>query len=234
MKNTLRSAAIACLVWVGFTWSPRANAADLPMLDQVIDRHIQAIGGREALSKLGALALSGRCESSAPEESGPIEILVKTPKVVYDLNGGGLRMGFDGESVWREAAQEGLQQRKGRQFVELVAVFDPAWPLLWKEWYPQLAVQGVQKIGDREAYVLETQPGSPATQRMFIDRESGLLVRHEVVPQIAFTFGDYREVRGVRAAFSVQQTTAAGITYTYRFEKMSAAGSADDAHFQPR
>ena len=69
---------------------------------------------------------------------------------------------------------------------------------------------------------------------MFIDRESGLLVGHEVVPRIAFTFGDYRDVRGIRAVFAVQQTTATGITYTYRFEKMIADASIDDASFQPR
>jgi hypothetical protein len=234
MKNSLRSTAIACLLQVGFASPQLENEADLPTLDHVIDQHIQAIGGREVLSKLGAVAFSGHCESTAPDESGSIEIFVKTPKVAFSLNGGGLHMGFDGESVWRTAVSERLQQRKGRQFAELVTVFDPSWSLWWKEWYPEMAVKGVQKMGDREAYVLETHPGSPATQRMFIDRESGLLVRHEVAPQVAFTFSDYRQVRGVRAAFAVQQTTAAGITYTYRFENMSVATSADDAGFQPR
>jgi hypothetical protein len=234
MNITLRSTAFASLVLAGSASPHLAHAAELPTLDQVIDQHMQAIGGRDVLSKLGALDVSGHCESTAPDESGPIEILVQTPKVEYNLNGGVLRMGFDGESVWRAADAEGLQRRKGRQFAELVTVFDPSWSLSWKEWYPEMAVKGVQKIGDRETYVLETQPGSPATQRMFVDRESGLLVRHEVVPQIVFTFTDYRDVRGIRAAFTVQQTTAAGITYTYRFENMSTTTSTDDARFQPK
>jgi hypothetical protein len=234
MKNMLNAAAIGGLVLGAFVASQLATAADLPALDQVLDQHIRALGGREALLKVGALVLTGHGESTAPDESGPIDILVKSPKVAYDLNGGGLRMGFDGESVWRAGAAESLQQRKGRQFAELVTVFDPSWALQWKEWYPGMAVKGIQKIGDREAYVLETQPGTPATQRMFIDRESGMLVRYELAPQIGFTFSDYREVRGARAAFTVQQTTAAGITYTYRFEKMGAAPSAENARFQPR
>ena len=234
MKNMLNAAAIGGMVLEAFVVLQIAAAADLPTLDQVMDQHIRAIGGREALLNVGALVLTGHCESTVPDESGPIDILVKSPKVAYDLNGGGLRMGFDGESVWRAGAAEGLQQRKGRQFAELVTVFDPSWALQWKEWYPGMAVKGIQKIGDREAYVLETQPGTPATQRMFIDRESGMLVRYELGPQIGFTFSDYREVRGSRAAFAVQQTTAAGITYTYRFEKMGVAPSAENARFQPR
>jgi hypothetical protein len=112
---TLRSIAIFLLAVVACA-SPRlADASDLPRVDQIIDRHIKAIGGLDALTRLGAIALTGRCESTDPDESGPIEILVKTPRVAYNLNGGSLRMGFNGESVWRAAAPEGLQQRKGRQ-----------------------------------------------------------------------------------------------------------------------
>jgi hypothetical protein len=126
---TLRLSAICMLAAVAFGSPWSADAADLPTVDQVIERHIKAIGGREALTKLGAIALTGRCESTDPEESGPIEILLKTPSVAYNLNGGGLRMGFNGDSVWQAAPREGLQQRQGRQFAELVTVFDPSWPL---------------------------------------------------------------------------------------------------------
>jgi hypothetical protein len=234
MTITLRLRLIATYLLAAVAFTCLAADADLPTVDQVIERYVRAVGGREALTKLGPIALTGRCESTDPGESGPIEILVKTPKVAYNLNGGSLRMGFNGESVWRTAAPEGLQQRKGRQFAERVTVFDPSWPLSWKEWYPQLGVTGIQTIASREAYVMETQPGNPATLRMFIDRESGLLVRQEAGSPIVFTFSDYRDVRGVRAAFTVQQTTPTGITYTYRFEKMIAAAAADDAMFQPR
>jgi hypothetical protein len=180
------------------------------------------------------MLLTGQCESSAPDESGPIEILIKTPKVSYNLNSGGLRMGFDGESVWHATASAGLQQRKGRQLAELVTAFDPARALLWKTWYPEMAVKGVQTIAGREAYVLETHPGSPATERLFIDRESGLLVLDDVLPQIAFMFSDYREIKGVKAPFAVRQTAPNGITYTYRFEKIGPVAVAEDSRFQPR
>jgi hypothetical protein len=219
------------------SWTPRLTAVELPTIDQIADRYIKSMGGRAALSQLGAVILTGRCDSSAPDESGSIEIAVKTPKVAFNQGGGNLRMGFDGESVWRATASEGLQQRKGRQFAELVTVFDPARALWWKEWYPEMAVKGVQKAGDRETWVLETLPGNPATERLFIDRESGLLVREEVRPGIVFTFTDYRELNhanGVRAAFVVQQTAANGIVYTYRFEKIDPVPVVDEARFQPR
>jgi len=230
--QSVRMSALALVVLASGRAQPRADR--LPSLDQIVDQYVSAIGGRAALSQLGPVQLTGRCESTAPDESGPIEILVKAPKVAYNLNRGSLRMGFNGESVWRITPTEGLQQRQGRQMAELVSVFDPARVLSWKQWYPEMAFEGVQKLGDRETYVLETHPGGAATERIFIDRQSGLLVRDEVAPRVAFTFGDYREVNGVRAAFAVRQTTPNGITYTYRFDAVQPIAVADESRFEPR
>jgi hypothetical protein len=160
--------------------------------------------------------------------------VVKSPKVVYDLNGGNLRMGYDGDSVWRKVSNESLQQHKGRQFAELATVFDPSRALWWKQWYPQIAVTGVRNIDGRDAFVLETIPGSPGTERLFIDRQSGLLIRDEVKPQFIFTLSDYRPVKGVRIAFTIEEKTPDGATYTYQFEKIEPAAAVDDARFRPR
>lgn len=208
-------------------------AQQLPPLSQITEQYIKAIGGRDALNKMGPIAMRGECESSAPDEGGPVEVLIKTPKVVLNLNDD-LRMGFDGESVWRATASEPLQQRKGRQFAELVTVFDPARGLSWKEWYPQMEVTGLRMIGDRDTYVLETAPGGPATERIFIDRDTGLPVRHELPGKYAFVFSDYREVNGLRMPFTVEETTPNEIKYTYRFKTITPAAEVQDSKFQPR
>jgi len=213
--------------------APPSNS-QLPTLDQVIDQHFKAIGGRTAVADVGPLLLKGRCNSTHESESGPIEIVVKSPKVVYDLNGGNLRMGYDGDSVWRKTSSDAPQQRKGRQFAELATVFDPSRVLLWKQWYTQIAITGVRDIDGRPAFVLETVPGSPNTERLFIDRQSGLLIRDEVTSQFIFTLSDYRPVKGVMIAFTIEEKTPDGATYTYRFDDMKAAGDVDDSRFRPR
>ena len=211
-----------------------ASNSQLPALDQVLDQHLKAIGGRAALHDIGPLVLKGNCNSSHESESGPLEIVVQSPKVVYDLNGGNLRMGYDGDSVWRKTSSEPLQQRKGRQFAELATVFDPSRALWWKQWYPQIAVAGTRNIDGRDAFVLETVPGSPNTERLFIDRQSGLLIRDEVTSQFIFTLSDYRPVKGVMIAFTIEEKTPDGATYTYRFEDIKVAGAIDDSRFRPR
>lgn len=203
-------------------------------LDQVTERHIKALGGRSALEQLGTVVLTGDCESTEKQESGPVEILIKTPKVTFDLGGGSLRMGFNGEVVWRHAAAEGLQKNAGREHAEIVTVFDPMRVLRWKEWYPEMAIKGTEKAGDKEAYLLETHPGKPGTERLFIDRQSGFLIRDEVMPNLVFTFSDYRAVDGVQMAFTIQQDTPAGVTYTYRFKEAKRLASVDESRFEPR
>lgn len=213
--------------------APAPNSS-LPTLNQIMNQYVRAIGGEAALAGIGPLLLKGNCNSSHESESGPIEIVVKSPKVVYDLNGGNLRMGYDGDSVWRKTSSQPLQQRKGRQFAELATVFDPSRTLWWKQWYPQIAVTGVRDIDGQHAYVLETVPGSPSTERLFIDRQSGLLIRDEVTPQFIFTLSDYRPVKGVMIAFTIEEKTPDGATYMYRFEDIKAAAAIDDSRFQPR
>ncbi|MGD1210258.1 MAG: hypothetical protein ABR973_02725 [Candidatus Acidiferrales bacterium] len=236
MKRNLMAARAAALALSTLLMVPAPpRAADAPAtIDQVIEQYVHALGGRTALEKHSTLVLSGNCEASAPEESGPIEILVRTPQVAFNLGKGGLQMGFTGTAVWRHAANEGLQQQAGRQYAELVTVFDPARVLSWKEWYPEIAVTGIEKLDGREAYVVETHPGSAASERILIDRQSGLLARDEVMPGNAFTFSDYRAVDGVQIPFTIQQTARNGLSYTYRFADVKYQETMDDSRFQPR
>jgi hypothetical protein len=235
----MRKLICACVAMVGLSAlslefdSPRA-AEGLPTINQVIEQYVHALGDRAALEKHPILVLIGNCVASAPDESGPVEILVRSPRVVFNLNRGGLLLGFNGTSVWRHAANEGLQQQSGRQLAELVTVFDPARVLLWKEWYPEIGVTGIAKLGDREVYVIETHPGSAASERIWIDRQSGLLARDEVMRGVTFTFSDYREVDGVQIPFTIQQTAPNGLSYTYRFLDVRYEAVLDDSRFQPQ
>jgi len=235
MSNSKRLNVILWFAAAAMALAPHAGAQNgTPSLDQFVNQHLKALGGQAALAASGALLLRGWCDSTAQDESGPVEVLVRSPKVVLDLIRGGLRMGYSGESVWRSTPAEGLQQRKGRDFAELVTVFDPSRALHWKEWYPQLAVAGVRKTDGRDAVVLETLPGNPRTERLVVDRESALLIRDEVTPQFVFTFSDYRAVKGVMVAFVVREATPNGITYTYRFESVGPAEADDESRFQPK
>jgi hypothetical protein len=205
----------------------------VPTIDQLIEMNISALGGRHALTSTGTLILSGECESANPEEGGAVEIAIHTPKVHYNLGNGALQMGYSGESVWRRTEGEGLRQQPGRAFAELVTVFDPARVLWWKQWYPDAAVSGVKMVGDRQAYAVQTHPGRAGSEVLFVDRESHLVIRDELMPNLVFTYSDYREIQGVQVPFSIKQTGPAGASYSYRILKAARVPD-DDSRFQPR
>jgi hypothetical protein len=210
-------------------------AADsLPTLAEIAALHTKALGGSAALERASALLLTGDCDSTAQEESGPVQVVVSSPRVSFSLNNGALRMGFSGQAGWRHVAGQDLQQRAGRQFVEIVTVFDPARVRWWKEWYPNLSVTGVEKVNGRDAYTLSMNPGSKASEKLFIDRETGLVVRDEVLPGMVFTFDDYRPVNGLQVPFRIRQSTPASVTYIYTFTDVKALTGTEATQFEPK
>jgi hypothetical protein len=217
-----------------FLTSSLFAADSVPTLDQITEQHRRALGGPAALERASALLLSGGCASAAQEESGPIQIFVSSPRVAFNLNNGALRMGFSGQAGWRHVAGQDLQQRAGRQFVEIVTVFDPARVRWWKEWYPNMIVTGIENVAGRDAYALSMNSGNKASERLFIDRETGLVVRDEVMPGVVFTFDDYRPVNGLQVAFRIRQSTPVSVTYTYSFKDVKALTEIEAAQFEPK
>ncbi len=180
------------------SWS--FGAEPVPRLEQIAEQQIKALGGPAALEKASALVLSGDCKSTAEGKSGTIQILVSSPRVTFNLNDGALRIGFSGHAGWRHVAGHDLQQHPGRQFVEIVTVFDQARVRWWKEWYPNTAVTGIQKVEGRDAYALSVNPGYKASETIFVDQQTGPVVRMAAPVPYTYNFKDVKSLSGIEAA----------------------------------
>lgn len=215
--------------------SPRepSHVETTPGVDRLIQRNIDALGGRDALSNIGPLKLTGYCDASVSEESGPVEIVIKSPRVYYRLGEEAeLQMGFNGQVFWRNALMEGLQRYPSREMAELVTVFDPGRVLHWKEWYPEMKVVGAKKVEGEDAYFLEA--ASHTHEHIAISRKSGLILTDEVMPKLVFHFSDYRSVDGVMIPFTVIETAPNGLVYTYHFKNAEHVSDVEDWRFQPK
>jgi len=92
----------------------------------------------------------------------------------------------------------------------------------------------VQTIDSRDTYLIETKPGDATGERLFVDRQTGLIVRDEVQQKHeTFTFEDFRSVDGVRLPFVVHQTTPRD-SYVYRFSEGKHLTRVDESLFEPR
>ncbi len=197
--------------------APPAAAAPAPTAEQVWDKYMQAVGGKEAIAKLKTRMVKGSfdmgngrvMELEITTEAGQIHSLLKSPQ-------GEMVGAFNGTSGWTKNARgQGVMNRNdvanANALLENLAVIKIAEP------YPKLTLSGRKaKVGEREAFVLRgTRAGKALT--LYFDVESGLLLRkHEVSPLLVggipeqVDYEDYREVDGVKLPMTIRTYSVIG------------------------
>jgi zinc protease len=196
-------------------------AAALPSVDQVLYRYLDASGGRSAWLKLTTRVTTGTIEVASANLSGAIELREKAPDRILSvirISGALFRQGFDGTVGWTDDPQNGLREQTGAELSEARRDADFYHPLDIKKLYSKLTVTGREKIGDREAYVLEAAVPEGDPDEIYFDTSTGLplrVVSHRHTPQgvVDFheDFDDYRVVDGIKRPFTIQQTNGATV-----------------------
>lgn len=226
-------------------WLPPNQTAKrespLPSAEQVLERYVQASGGRQAVERVTSRVWKGSRVGAdgvlVPEEvyaKAPNKLLTVTsyPNLVF-------RTGFDGARGWawsnqgaRDLPPEVLAQiRREAEFHKETRL---------KDIYSKLTVVGREAVGAREAYVVEAAPadgGSP--EKLYFDAETGLLVRRyseakTVLGQFPTQtdYEDYREVDGVKLPFAVRWSIP-GRTWGRKINEVRQNVPLDDAQFNP-
>ncbi len=215
------------------------EASPLPTVEQLLERYVQAVGGREAIEKVTSRVLKGSRVGAdgvlVPEEiysKAPNKLLVITsyPKQVF-------RTGFNGSQGWarsnetaRDLPAEMLAQvRREAEFYKETRL---------KDLYSKLAVVGRALVGEREAFVVEATPtegGSP--EKLYFDVQTGLLVRKyseakTVLGQFPTEtdYEDYREVDGVKLPFTIRWSIP-GRSWGRKITEVKQNVTVDDAQF---
>ena len=103
-----------------------------------------------------------------------------------------------------------------------------------------MTVTGKEKIGEREAYVIEMKSADASrTEKLFFDTETGLLVRWDMVrkvPNRGHVFvkvhlDDYREVDGLKVPFKIRFAFES-FDFTMKLDELKHNVSIDDAMFR--
>jgi len=219
-----------------------AQTPQTPTIDQILDKYITAAGGRAALEKITSATAKGTLQIPDVNISGTIELYQKAPDkalTVVDLAGvGRQREGYDGTTGWADDPQNGLRQKTGAELADAKrsAVFGRE--LKMKAIYPTLTVKGHAQVDGRDALFVEAVPADGAPLKLYFDAESGLLVRQSSTRQtvegaleVEVTYADFRDVDGVKRAFTIRQATAM-FTATIQLTELKQNVPIDDAMFQ--
>ena len=100
-----------------------------------------------------------------------------------------------------------------------------------------MTVTGKQKVGEKDAYVIEAKPTEGSVEKWYFDAQTGLLIRLDAerespqgkMPTETY-LDDYKEVDGVKIPHTVRQTTPM-FTINIKTEEVKHNVPVDDAKF---
>ncbi len=206
-----------------------AGVAAAQTADEIVEKHLAAIGGRAALGKLTSRKMTGTITISTPagEFAGPIEVTNQAPNktrtlINLDLTAVGvgkitIDQRFDGLTGYAIDTLQGNRDITGDQLEAMRSGYFPSPLLNYKETGIAVELAGKEKIGEREAYVLVLKPKTGPQVKQFYDAGSFMLIRQVVtldVPPVGSLeqttdFSDEREVDGVKLSHKLVASSSA-------------------------
>ena len=194
------------------TPAPTPTRAPSPTVQQVFDKYVAAVGGREAVAKLQAWTVKGTREASQGRV-WPFEATLKGADkflmVVQVPQFGTVTQGANGASGWTRSPRgqraltpaELTELKHAAELLDVIKVKPAA----------TMRVIGRRKLGERDAFVVVDRPRDGVSQRFFFDAQTGLLLRITTTTDTLLNplpeqidFEGYRDVGGVKIPFIVR------------------------------
>jgi zinc protease len=190
-------------------------AEAMPTADQIIEKYVQALGGKAAIEKLNSRTSKASFDIPAMGASGTVEAYEKAPNktlAIINIPGFGvIREAYDGKMAWAEDPTTGMREKSGGELADTKLEAEFYRPIKLKQLFPTMTVKGKEKVGEQEAYVIEAKPTEGSPEKWYFDTQTGLLIRQDSerespqgkVPTETY-MSDYKEVDGVKIPHSVR------------------------------
>ena len=185
------------------------DVASLPTAREIVERHIRAVGGQEALLRITSRTVRARYEIPSQRIRGQIEIFSARPnkrvlRVRYP-DVGTSTTGFDGSVGWKEDPGAKPALIRGRQLAQLreESVFDI--DLHDEQQFRSMETVGLTQFEGRPCYSVKLVTPSGREALEYFDTTTGRLAGSEVRREtdagqvtVTYTISRYRDVDGVR------------------------------------
>ena len=190
-------------------------AAKMPTVQEVLAKYVQAIGGRAANEKIKSRIMKGSAEIPAAGIKGTFEYYTAAPGKSLNkimLAGiGEIIEGFDGTIAWSVNPIQGNRDKQGEELAQTKLTYNFYREINLDKLYPKMELKGMEKLGDKDVYVIVGTPENLPSETFYFDAKSGLLLRQDItvispegkIPTKTF-FEDVREVDGVKIPFKIR------------------------------
>jgi hypothetical protein len=238
MKSLFKSAAfLISMLVLSATASggdPKEEQSEQPTVESVLNRYIDALGGREAVESQTGREYTGKqitdlnSEHHQIYQSLPMEAYASAPmnyEVQVWSDDGGYREGYDGTSGWVKD-KCGVKANNEVGLSKQAFLLNPHGPLHVESYFPGLSFAGESTIDGEKVYALQPESRPPAHYTLYFSAESGLLVRIGYY----WSIDDYREVDGVLVPHKITASRKGG-SVVYELATVSSVPSPADSLF---
>src|SRR6266498_3003864 len=220
-----------------------ARAADAPpSVDSVLDKFLEACGGRPAIEKIKSRTIRGELDLMGSTSDWVLE--AKAPNKQFSgFNNptlGAVADGFDGTVAWSKN-QSGIRVKEGEELAKTKRDAEFYRYLNLKKLHPDLGYKGTDKVDGEEVHVLESKPSASSRERFSFSTKSNLLIRQESEfegPQgkvgVTVRLTDFLPIDGIKYAHSLKFKLRAGeqeFEFAIRVKEVKHNGQIEDAKF---
>lgn len=186
------------------------NAGTLPTVNEVLERHVEATGGREALLRHKSMTVHGRYEDPAQKADYETVFYTKDGKMLLKVELGGgkqYQTGYDGETAWVLHPHGKVDIAKGDVLKTVARDADMYYHLHVLNYFKSIEVVDVKEFNGRPCYHLKGINNWDKVNEHFYDKENGLLMGYAFNTawrggkgDATDTFEEYKDFGGVRMA----------------------------------
>jgi len=201
--------------------------SDLPSAESLFEKHIEAMGGREAIESITSREITGRVRNDTQNFLARIHIWSVAPdKLRTEVDAPGMAMTttvYDGEIGWK-LSDDNYQLVVGDALVDLTATSDFFGEANYKERYKEIVTLGKAVFNDREVYRVGCRAKSGKKSIAIFDVETGFVVGAQTTiisgggpVQAILVLSDYEDIGGMMWPRNIIQITPGGETFiSYR------------------
>jgi hypothetical protein len=202
-----------------------------PTVDDILERHLRSVGGREAVERCSTRIMTGRIVTDLPTWTPPVyeTALVDTRSAVphgfivtQQSPEGTWWDGYDGTVRW--SSDGGEVRRRDQLDAHFAWLLHPQNAVRFREFFPDMRFRGEIELDGRRVYVIDID--EHPSHALCFDTRTGLLV------QLGYNgvLSDYRVVDGVRVPFRYALSRKGGSS-TYTFDRIEHNVPVDRGQF---
>jgi hypothetical protein len=216
-RGVCLAAALAALaVAVGPPAAGKQANAKLPPAKDLLDKHLQAVGGKEAILKHKSTQAKAKVEIVGQNITGTLEIFAAAPdKTVSKISipgVGDFQRGFDGKVAWSITPTDGPALVQGKEAEQMKEDADFYHEADEAKKYKSLETLEETKFENQDCYKVKLVAKTGRVSFNYYDKKSGLLVGSTQTQTIAqgevtvtSVLSDYKAFGGVLSPTKVVQ-----------------------------